>query len=192
MLLAMGMSVFPPHVLWCTGLSGAGKTTCADIAAECMRASGASVVVIDGDERRTQDRPQLGYSLADRRANVEQLQREALAAFHAGHSVVVAAIAPERAVREQLCAQLPAGRWWEIYLATPLSVCVQRDGKGLYARARAGEIRHMVGVDLLYEVPLYPTMTMDTSVLNRAQMREILQAAVRAAITSGPGLDLAP
>lgn len=140
--------------LWFTGLSGSGKTTLAQAVAERLALLGHFVTILDGDTLRRTLCADLGYSRIDREENVRRIAGQAAALAAGGHTVLVAAIAPYRASR--LAARQQLGRYVEIYVNAPLSVCQQRDPKGLYARALAGELEHFTGIDDAYEEPCAP------------------------------------
>lgn len=148
-------------VVWLTGLSGAGKSTVADALLERFHQNGMSVELLDGDVVRTHLSKGLGFSKEDRDENVRRIGFVAgLLAKH-GVGVVVAAISPYRAVREELKAQIPG--FIEVYMQAPLEVLAERDVKGLYRRAMAGEIPNFTGVSDPYEPPEQPDVTVDSS-----------------------------
>lgn len=144
--------------MWFTGLSGAGKSTIAVAVAQQLVASGRSVTVLDGDELRRGLNADLGYSAADRSENIRRVGEVARLMADAGLVVLVPVISPYRADREQVrtihaASGLP---FVEVFVDTPLDVCEQRDPKGLYAQARAGELTGLTGVDDPYEAPEKP------------------------------------
>ena len=150
-----------------TGLPAAGKTTLAHALAARLRGlEGRQVTVLDGDELRRLFAGELGYSREDRRLNV--MRHAFIAAELCRHDalVICAIIAPYAADRAEMRRMISAqGRFIEIYLSTPLAVCEQRDPKGLYARARAGALEHMTGIDDPYEAPERPELTIDAGAL---------------------------
>ncbi|WP_225728911.1 MULTISPECIES: adenylyl-sulfate kinase [unclassified Nocardia] len=165
--------------LWLTGLPSAGKTTLAGAVASRLRAAGTRCEVLDGDVVRQHLAQDLGYSRADRDSNVRRVGW--VARLLATHGVVAIAsiISPYRAARDEVRAYHRAGGigFIEVHVATPLSVCVQRDVKGLYARAEAGEITGLTGIDDPYEEPESPDIRLDTSVQTVEQsLTEILEA----------------
>jgi len=138
-------------VIWFTGLSGAGKTTLARALAEALP---QPVRVLDADEVRAQLCADLGYTLADRHENIRRIAALARQLADEGNTVLVAAITPLEAMREDVRREIPAV--FEVFVDTPLEVCEQRDPKGLYARARAGLLPHFTGIDSPYERPTHP------------------------------------
>ncbi|MBO8142840.1 MAG: adenylyl-sulfate kinase, partial [Firmicutes bacterium] len=147
-------------VLWLTGLSGAGKSTLAALLKERLRRDGYEVEVLDGDEVRRHLGQGLGFSRADRDANVARISYVARLLSRHGVVVIVAAISPYREARAR--AREEIGRFVEIYVKCPLEVCAARDVKGLYRRALAGRIPHFTGVSDPYEEPENPELTLHT------------------------------
>lgn len=152
-----------PRVLWFTGLSGAGKSTIANLVHERLNALHVPSVVLDGDEMRRTLCKDLGFSPADRAENVRRIAEVAQRLMRAGAVVSVACISPFAAGR--LRARETIGTFAEIYVDAPLSVVGARDVKGLYARARRGEIPEFTGVSSPYEVPEHPELRLDTAAL---------------------------
>jgi bifunctional enzyme CysN/CysC len=149
--------------VWITGLSASGKTTLADEVAAQLRTCGVDAFVLDGDALRTGLNADLGFSRADRRENVRRVGEVALLLAAAGHVVLVPLISPYRDDRDRVRARHTGAslRLVEVYLDVPLAVCEARDPKGLYAKARAGELMHFTGVDDPYEPPLRPDLTIE-------------------------------
>lgn len=145
----------PGFTLWFTGLSGAGKSTLSALVARELEARGLLVDLLDGDVVRTQLSRGLGFSRADRDTNIERIGWVASRLARAGAVAVVAAISPYEEARARARALTEAeGRpFVEVWVAAPLEVCERRDPKGLYARARAGDLPGFTGVDDPYEVP---------------------------------------
>jgi len=153
----------PVPTVWFTGLSGAGKTTLARAVAALLVAEGRAAHVLDGDELRAGLSADLGFSLADRAEQVRRAGHVARILGDAGVVPLVALVSPVRADRDAVRALHGAGRFLEVHVATPLEVCETRDVKGLYARARAGEVAQMTGVAQGYEPPLAPELVLDAS-----------------------------
>ena len=148
-----------------TGLSGAGKSTVADALVAGLEAEGRPVTVLDGDVVRTHLSSELSFSREHRDLNIRRIGWVAGEVVRHGGTAVVAAIAPYEAAREEARALVQQhGRFVLVHLSTPLQVCEQRDVKGLYAKARAGEILEFTGVSDPYEPPVRPEVVIDTSV----------------------------
>jgi sulfate adenylyltransferase len=150
-------------VLWFTGLSGAGKSTTAQIVAARLLEHGRQVTLLDGDVVRTHLSKGLGFTKEDRDTNILRIGFVAAEIVKHGGLVVCAAISPYRATRDAVRQMLPAGRFFEIFVNAPLEVCEARDVKGLYAKARKGEVTAFTGVTDPYEPPLSPELTLDTT-----------------------------
>jgi adenylyl-sulfate kinase len=148
-------------VLWFTGLSGAGKSTLADALVPRLRAHGKKVEVLDGDVVRTHLSKGLGFSREDRDTNVARIAFVAHLLARNGVTVLVAAISPFRQTRDKARALI--GDFVEIHVAPPLEACIERDVKGLYRKAIAGDIPKFTGVSDPYEEPLSPELRVDTS-----------------------------
>jgi adenylylsulfate kinase len=151
----------PGCCLWFTGLSGAGKSTIANIVVDELRARGRKVELLDGDEVREHLSKGLGFSKADRDENIRRIGWVASVLARNGVVSVTAAISPYRAIRDEVRSW--TSQFVEIHVATPLEECETRDVKGLYARARAGEIPEFTGVSDPYEAPLAPEITLETT-----------------------------
>ncbi|HBY96453.1 MAG TPA: adenylyl-sulfate kinase [Chloroflexi bacterium] len=144
----------PGFTLWFTGLSGAGKSTLSALIAEELRSRGHKVEVLDGDEVRTHVSKGLGFSKEDRDINIRRIGWICELLTHNDVVAIAAAISPYRAVRDELREKI--GRFVEVYVHCSIDVLAQRDPKGLYRRALAGEITHFTGVSDPYEPPLDP------------------------------------
>ncbi|MEE1739795.1 adenylyl-sulfate kinase [Streptomyces sp. BE147] len=151
--------------VWLTGLPSAGKTTIAHALAELLRAKGRRVQILDGDELRTYLTADLGFSRADRDANVRRIGFVAALLASHGVIVVVPVIAPYAEAREAVrMRHVAAGTpYVEVHVATPVEVCSARDVKGLYARQAAGRLTGLTGIDDPYETPDAPEVRLDTS-----------------------------
>ena len=154
----------PRLVLFMTGLSGAGKSTIAEALAADLRAEGHRVTIVDGDELRRRQSADLGYDPASRDTNVRRAAELAAELAADGQIVVSALMAPfERARREARAIIEPAARFLLVHVDTPLAVAEARDPKGLYKRARAGEIRDFTGIDSPFEPPTDADLVIDTT-----------------------------
>jgi len=149
-------------VLWFTGLSGAGKSTLAIALEEALFKRGFQVYVLDGDNVRTGLASDLGFSHEDRTENIRRVGEVAALFAHAGVICISAFISPYR--EDRAIARRAAGdKFYEVYVAADLATCEKRDPKGLYKKARAGEIEDFTGVSAPYEAPENPEITIDTS-----------------------------
>jgi len=148
-------------VLWFSGLSGAGKSTISNLIEARLRAAGAAVEVLDGDVVRTHLSKGLGFSKEDRDINIRRIGFVAELLARHGVIVIVAAISPYRAVREEVRAPIP--NFVEVYVECPIETLAERDVKGLYKRALAGEIPNFTGVSDPYEPPLHPEVSVNSS-----------------------------
>ncbi|HEY9621464.1 MAG TPA: adenylyl-sulfate kinase [Crinalium sp.] len=146
--------------IWFTGLSGAGKTTIRMIVEQALREQGYRVEVLDGDIIRQNLSKGLGFSKEDRDENIRRIGFVAHLLTRNGVIVLVSAISPYRAVREEVRSQIRD--FVEVYVNAPLEVCEGRDVKGLYKKARAGKIKHFTGIDDPYEPPLHPEVECKT------------------------------
>lgn len=153
-----------PLTLWLTGLSASGKSTLAFALERDLVEMGHACYVLDGDNVRHGLNNNLGFSHADRTENIRRIAEVARLMNDAGLIVITAFISPYREDRQLARDIIGEQRFMEVYLATPLEVCVQRDPKDMYRRARAGEIQEFTGVSAPYEAPLSPSMMMDTSI----------------------------
>ena len=140
--------------VWFTGLSSAGKTTISQALLEHLRSQGRQAEWLDGDIVRQYFSKGLGYSKEDRDENIRRIGLMAEKYTRQGFIVLVSAISPYRATRAEVRERI--GSFLEVYVHAPLSVCEQRDLKGIYRRARAGELQHVTGIDDPYEQPLTP------------------------------------
>lgn len=164
--------------LWFTGLSGAGKTTLARLVETELRKLGRKVEVLDGDEIRENLSQGLGFSKEDRDTQVRRIGYVAKLLSRNGVIAIVAAISPYRAARNEVRRQI--GAFVEVYVKCPLETCIERDVKGLYARALRGEISQFTGISDPYEPPERPEITVDTSLATREQsLQHILTELIR-------------
>jgi bifunctional enzyme CysN/CysC len=149
-------------VLWLTGLPAAGKTTLAGLLHARLKAMGRRSTILDGDVVRRGLSRDLGFSEADRAENVRRIAEVARLMADAGLIVIVALISPYRAERRKARALMPEGRFIEIFVDTPLEEAERRDPKGLYRKARRGELKNFTGVDAPYEAPENPELRIAT------------------------------
>lgn len=150
--------------LWLTGLSGAGKSTLAERIVPELRARGVSVEVLDGDEVRTNLSKGLGFSKEDRDINIRRIGYVCRLLARNGLGVVSAAISPYRAVRDEVRSAIESdgASFIEVYVKCPIDVLAERDVKGLYKKALAGEIKNFTGVTDPYEEPLAPDVVIES------------------------------
>jgi len=153
-----------PGVVWLTGLSGAGKTTLARALRDSLASDGIRSFVIDGDELRASLNRDLGFSPEDRAESVRRAAEVAHLIRRSGTLAIVALISPYAAGRDHARALAPDA-FCEVHVDAPLAIVEQRDPKGLYARARRGEMPQFTGIDAPYEAPLAPELRLDTSVM---------------------------
>jgi len=159
--------VYPPRhkqgfALWFTGLSGSGKSTTAQVLTSLLLERGRQVTVLDGDVVRTHLSKGLGFSQEDRNTNILRIGFVAGELVRHNGTVICAAISPYRAARNEVRKMIGEEHFIEVFVDTPIEVCEQRDAKGLYAKARRGEITGFTGVDDPYEAPRQPEITLDT------------------------------
>ena len=158
---------YPPRhrqgvCLWFTGLSGAGKSTTAEVLTVLLLEHGRQVTVLDGDVVRTHLSKGLGFGKEDRDTNIRRIGYVAAEIVRHGGVVVCAAVSPYRATRDDVRAMVGSEHFVEVFVDTPLAVCEGRDVKGMYAKARRGEIKDFTGIDDPYEPPEHPELTLDT------------------------------
>lgn len=151
-------------VIWFTGLSGSGKSSVANALEQALAAQGKHTYLLDGDNVRHGLCADLGFSAEDRTENLRRVGAVAGLMVDAGLLVLSAFISPYRNQRELVKSFIPQGKFIEVHIATPLEVCEQRDVKGLYKKARAGEISHFTGISDPYEAPQHADLVLDTSV----------------------------
>lgn len=150
-------------ILWFTGLSGSGKSTLANAVEARLHDMGCRTFVIDGDNVRHGLCADLGFSATDREENIRRIGEVAKLFVEAGVIVLTAFISPFRSDRDRVRGLVSAGDFLEIYCSTPLDVCEARDVKGLYKRARAGEIPEFTGISSPYEAPANPELSVNTA-----------------------------
>ena len=158
---------YPPRhrqgvCVWFTGLSGSGKSTTGEVLTVLLMEHGRQVTVLDGDVVRTHLSKGLGFSKEDRDTNIRRIGFVASDIVRHGGVVVCAAVSPYKATRDDVRNMVGADRFVEVFVDTPLEVCEQRDTKGMYAKARRGEIKDFTGIDDPYEPPVNPEIQLDT------------------------------
>ena len=153
-------------VIWFTGLSGSGKSTLAHLLEQRLFEMGCQTVVLDGDNVRHGLCSDLSFSEDDRRENIRRIGEVAKLLAETGLIAITAFISPFRADRARVRSMMPHGDFIEVFVDCSLEVCEGRDVKGLYKRARAGEIKGYTGIDSPYEAPLAPELLLDTNFLS--------------------------
>ena len=174
-----------PHVgftVWFTGLPGAGKSTLAKMLTDRLKKQGRPVQILDGDEVRKRLTKGLGFSREDREENIRRIAYVAKLITEVGGVAVVAAISPYRNSREEARAEIK--HFAEVYVQCPLNICIERDPKGLYAKAQRGEISQFTGISDPYEEPNHPEIIIETdkeqpeksleTILEQLQKRHLL------------------
>ena len=165
-----------PLCLWFTGLSGAGKSTIANLVEKRLHALGHHTYLLDGDNVRHGINKDLGFTPGDRVENIRRIGEVAHLMVDAGLIVLVSAISPYRSERRSVRELFDAGEFVEVFVDTPLAECEERDPKGLYRKARAGEIRNFTGIDAPYEQPESPEVHLRTAGLRAEQLAEQVTA----------------
>jgi sulfate adenylyltransferase len=158
---------YPPRhrqgvCVWFTGLSGAGKSTTAEVLTVLLLEHGRQVTLLDGDVVRTHLSQGLGFSKEDRDTNIRRIGFVAAEIVRHGGVVICAAVSPYRATRNSVRDLVGTDHFVEVFVDTPLQVCEARDTKGMYAKARRGEIHNFTGIDDPYEPPQHPEVTLET------------------------------
>ena len=160
-------------ILWFTGLSGAGKSTLAESLMPTLKERGVNVEVLDGDIVRTNLSKGLGFSKEDRDTNIRRIGFVANLLARNGACAITAAISPYQAVRDE-CRGMADAAFVEVFVEAPLEVVEERDTKGLYKKARAGEIKNFTGIDSPYEPPENPEITVDTTAMSAEEAAEMI------------------
>ncbi|MEN9682867.1 MAG: hypothetical protein RLZZ427_618 [Pseudomonadota bacterium] len=163
-----------PAVLWFTGLSGAGKSTIANLVEKKLHRMNRHTFLLDGDNVRHGLNKDLGFTEADRIENIRRVGEVAKLMADAGLIVLTAFISPFRAEREMVRAMLPEGEFIEVHIDTPLADAEARDVKGLYKKARSGELKNFTGIDSPYEAPVSPEIRIDTTQVTPEQAADLI------------------
>ena len=163
-----------PAIFWMTGLSGSGKSTIANAVEQQLAQKGFHTFLLDGDNIRHGLNKDLGFTEADRIENIRRIGEVSKLMADAGLIVITAFISPFRSERNMVRELVDTGEFIEIFVDTPLQIAEKRDVKGLYAKARAGELKNFTGIDSPYERPSKPEITIDTSELSIDEAAEII------------------
>nr|WP_166177471.1 sulfate adenylyltransferase subunit CysN [Altererythrobacter segetis] len=163
-----------PAVLWFTGLSGSGKSTIANLVEKKLHRMNRHTFLLDGDNVRHGLNKDLGFTEADRIENIRRVGEVAKLMADAGLIVITAFISPFRAEREMVRKMLPEGEFVEVHIDTPLALAEARDVKGLYKKARAGELKNFTGIDSPYQEPERPEIRIDTTAMTPEQAADLI------------------
>lgn len=153
-------------MVWFTGLSGSGKSTIAIALERELHKRGLLCRILDGDNIRSGINNNLGFSEADRVENIRRIAEVSKLFIDTGIVTIAAFISPNNDIREMAANIIGREDFLEIYVSTPIEECERRDVKGLYAKARRGEIKNFTGISAPFEAPVHPDLTLDTSVLS--------------------------
>ena len=169
-----------PCVLWFTGLSGAGKSTIANLVEQRLNLAGCHTYLMDGDNIRGGLSSDLGFSDADRTENIRRVAEVAKLMTDAGLIVITAFISPFRIDREMARQLIGETKFIEVFVDAPLALAESRDPKGLYKRARSGDLKQFTGIDSPYEAPLNPDLRLDTEHIDAAALAAQVMARLEA------------
>ena len=161
-----------PSIVWFTGLSGAGKSTIANLVEQRLHALGHHTMLLDGDNVRHGLNRDLGFTEADRVENIRRVGEVAKLITEAGIVVLCSFISPYRAERDMVRGLVAAGDFIEVFVDAPIEECIRRDPKGLYAKAKAGKIKNFTGIDAPYEPPPSPELRLPTANRSPEQLAE--------------------
>ena len=161
-------------LVWFTGLSGSGKSTLANAVEQKLHRAGVKTYTLDGDNVRHGLNKDLGFTEADRIENIRRIGEVSKLMVDAGLIVITAFISPFESERNMVREMVDDGEFVEIFIDTPLQVAETRDVKGLYAKARAGELKNFTGIDSPYETPLKPEIVIDTSELSVDRAADVI------------------
>lgn len=179
-----GLTGHKSPVIWMTGLSGSGKSTLAGELEQKLHEKGILTFIIDGDNIRSGLNSDLGFDNDDRKENIRRISEVAKLLSEAGVLTIAAFISPFRSERRTARELIGEDNFLEVYVKCDLSECEIRDVKGLYAKARNGEIKEFTGIDSPYEEPLKPDLTIDTSEMNLEDCVNMLKTFVESKILS--------
>ena len=175
-------------MIWFTGLSGSGKSTIAVALEKALHEQGFLCRILDGDNIRSGINNNLGFSAEDRVENIRRIAEIGKLFVDTGIITLAAFISPNNKLREMAASIIGKDDFLEIYVSTPLEVCEQRDVKGLYAKARRGEIKEFTGISAPFEAPRHPALTLDTSALSLEECVGQLLALILPKISIGEKL----
>jgi len=175
------MNSHRPGVVWFTGLSGSGKSTIANIVESKLHTTGVRTYLLDGDNVRHGLNRDLGFTDVDRVENIRRIAEVSKLMVDAGMVVLVSFISPFRAERELARSRVDEGEFIEVHVDTPLELAEERDPKGLYAKARAGELSNFTGIDSPYEEPESPEIRIDTTSLSPEEAADRIIESLRLA-----------
>ena len=161
-----------PVIIWMTGLSGAGKSTIANIIDSKLFAAGRHTMLLDGDNVRHGLNRDLGFTEVDRVENIRRAGEVAKLMMDGGLIVICSFISPYRSDREMVRSLVADDEFLEVFVDTPIEECIRRDPKGLYARAKAGKLKNLTGVDAPYEAPADPELRLTTTNQQPEQLAE--------------------
>ncbi len=164
--------------LWITGLSGSGKSTISVALERELQSRGMLCKILDGDNIRSGINQNLGFTADDRAENIRRIAEITKLFVDTGIITIAAFISPEQNMRDMAADIIGHDDFKEIYISTPLEECERRDVKGLYAKARRGEIKNFTGIDSLFEPPVAPFLSIDTSALTLEESVDILLKAI--------------
>lgn len=167
-----------PILIWFTGLSGSGKSTLANLLDKALYEKGFHTFTLDGDNIRSGLNKNLTFSAEDRTENIRRISEVANLILDAGIICIGAFISPYEKDRNNIKKVVGEKRYFEVFVDTPIEVCEERDIKGLYAKARAGEIKNFTGIDAPYEKPSNPAFRIDTSDITLEKALELLTSKI--------------
>ena len=167
-------------VIWLTGLSGSGKSTLAYLAEDLLTRDGIVTSVLDGDNVRHGLCGDLGFTQGDRVENIRRVGQVAKLFHDAGVVTLCSFISPTRDMRDSIRSLFPEGAFFEVHLSTPIEVCEARDPKGLYKRAREGEIADFTGITAPYEAPNAPELVLDTATIDATEAADRVHKMITA------------